>query len=241
MEYKDISPSTVTEELLREMIMELKDGDQLPSQRELAEKLQVSRNAVKYALARLQKEGDIRVKNRQGIRVNKKIDVNLLGMRPLSSELGESNEQIQQLSAKIINTPNSLESFFESSTKQTLELKRLRLYKNQPFSFEIAYLDAQRFEKLVDFDFNNYSLYKALKENYGVQPTYGYETITCVLADESLSRTLQVEEGKPLYQVDSFNYEENDVPVEHTVQYLIGSNFKYHFKAKNIFDYQEDL
>lgn len=112
MEYKDISSSTVTEELLREMIMELKDGDQLPSQRELAEKLQVSRNAVKYALARLQKEGDIRVKNRQGIRVNKKIDVNLLGMRPLSSELGESNEQIQQLSAKVINTPNSLESFF---------------------------------------------------------------------------------------------------------------------------------
>ncbi len=56
MEYKDISPSTVTEELLREMIMELKDGDQLPSQRELAEKLQVSRNAVKYALARLQKK-----------------------------------------------------------------------------------------------------------------------------------------------------------------------------------------
>ncbi|MCC3238352.1 GntR family transcriptional regulator, partial [Pediococcus acidilactici] len=118
-------------------------------QRELAEKLQVSRNAVKYALARLQKEGDIRVKNRQGIRVNKKIDVNLLGMRPLSSELGESNEQIQQLSAKVINTPNSLESFFESTTKRTLELKRLRLYKNQPFSFEIAYLDAQRFEKLV--------------------------------------------------------------------------------------------
>lgn len=31
MEYKDISSSTVTEELLREMIMELKDGDQLPS------------------------------------------------------------------------------------------------------------------------------------------------------------------------------------------------------------------
>ena len=45
MEYKDISSSTVTEELLREMIMELKDGDQLPSQRELAEKLQVSRTS----------------------------------------------------------------------------------------------------------------------------------------------------------------------------------------------------
>ncbi|XRF76291.1 winged helix-turn-helix domain-containing protein [Pediococcus acidilactici] len=120
MEYKDISSSTVTEELLREMIMELKDGDQLPSQRELAEKLQVSRNAVKYALARLQKEGDIRVKNRQGIRVNKKIDVNLLGMRPLSSELGESNEQIQQLSAKVINTPNSLESFLKVLPKRTL-------------------------------------------------------------------------------------------------------------------------
>ena len=52
-------------------------------------------------------------------------------MRPLSSELGESNEQIQQLSAKVINTPNSLESFLKvlpSASKRLYFLKTSRFH-----------------------------------------------------------------------------------------------------------------
>jgi len=89
-------------------------------------------------------------------------------------------------------------------------------------------------------DFTNKSLYEVLEKEYHVKPTYGKESISCFLADKKISSLLKVKKGTPLYQVNSFNYQDDDLPIESTTQYLVGNKFKYHFNANNIYDYQEE-
>ncbi|WP_270331303.1 GntR family transcriptional regulator [Lapidilactobacillus dextrinicus] len=240
MEFKEISPSTLAEEVLRLIVKEGEYGAQLPTQRDLAEQLNISRNSVKYALTRLQQEGEVQSENRKGININKKIDVNLLGMESLSSVLGINNESIQHISTNIVSMSKGLSSFFGHDSTKLIEIKRIRFYKNNPFSFEISYLDYHKYKKLADVDFNDYYLYESLKNIYHTMPSYGYENIACTLADDVLAKILNVGRKQPLYEVGSFNYGNNDDPIEHSIQYLPGNNFKYHFRARNIFDYQED-
>lgn len=61
-----------------------------------------------------------------------------------------------------------------------------------------------------------------------------------MLATEEIRMHLDVAENTPLYIVESFNFAKSDQPVEHTIQYLSGENFKYHFMAKDILGYQKE-
>jgi GntR family transcriptional regulator len=239
MKFKELSPSTYAEEFIRSRFLVEKDGTAIESQRELSADLEVSRNAVKYALKRLQYDGDIRVKERQGIEINKKRDINLLSMKPMSNELKQTKMHIKHISSEVIKTPASLVDFFENTT-ELVEIKRIRFDDNDVVSFEISYLDNRKFQDIASIDFNERSLYQILENRYGKLPTYGYENITCVLANENLATRLNVKINTPLYQVDSYNYSDDDKAVEHTAQFLPANKIKYHFKAKNIFDYQED-
>ncbi|ABJ67282.1 MULTISPECIES: GntR family transcriptional regulator [Pediococcus] len=239
MKFKELSPSTYAEEFIRSKILVEEDGTAIKSQRELSADLGVSRNAIKYALKRLQYDGDIRIKERQGIEINKKRDINLLSMEPMSKELKQAEMHIKHISSEIIKTPDSLVDFFGNAT-ELAEIKRIRLDDKDVVSFEISYLDNRKFEDIASVNFNECSLYQILENRYGKLPIYGYENITCVLANESLATKLNVKINTPLYQVDSYNYSDDDKAVEHTAQFLPANKIKYHFKAKNIFDYQED-
>ena len=240
MKYKDIAPSRIVEEGIELVALYSEDGDRILPQRKLADKYSVSRNAINLALAKLEKNGILRQQRNRGMVINKKIDINLLAMSPMSEELKRLNIDITHIESKYCKTPNELTDFFGKESKNLVVIRRKRRYQEKVISYEEAYLDKEKFGDLVQIDFNNRSLYEVLKSKYNLAPTYGRENISCVLADRLLSDELNIEFGKPVYKVDSFNYGEDDFPIEHTTQYLPAHNIKYHFQAKNILDYRED-
>ena len=239
MEFKERTAAVQVQEYL-EFLIHFKKVSELPSQREISEKLQVSRNAVKHALDRLKDEGQIQAKERTGIISNKKIDINMLGMDSMTTELKNKTVKIEHLATTIEKMPGRLKDFFNAPEGLAIKIARIRFVKDIPLTYEITYFNQTDFTRLANIDFTNKSLYEVLEKEYQIKPTYGRESICCFLADKKIGSLLQVKKGTPLYQVNSFNYQDDDFPIESTTQYLLGNKFKYHFNANNIYDYQED-
>ncbi|QYN52388.1 GntR family transcriptional regulator [Lactobacillus panisapium] len=240
MEYKERTAATQAQEYLQDLIQFKLEKPTLPAQREIADNLNVSRNAVLHALDRLKSEDQVVVKERAGVVANAKIDINMLGMESMTAELKDQSVAIKHVATQIIATPKRLQAFFGTSVKQVIKISRIRLKSGIPLTYEIVYLAAEKFADLAKVDFTNKPLYEFLQKRYQLKPAYGRENISCFLADENISEVLKIAQDTPLYCVNSFNYLESDEPLEATTQYLIGSSFKYHFIANNIYDYREE-
>lgn len=240
MEYKDISAIKKAEE---KILLLLEDINEFPSERKIAEKLGINRSVLRPAIQHLESENKL-VKVDGKLQSNRMISIGLLGNGSMSQELqmDNRNSEIVEYSKEIVDiSSEKIKTFFRVKTNnQFIKLIRFRRNNGIPISYEIAYLDYQKFPEIMNVNFDNKSLYKALYDKYSIKVTYGREEISCVKSDKIKSEVLEIPEGTPLYKVSSFNYDEHDNPVEHTDQYLSGDKFKYVLSAKNIFDYKEE-
>lgn len=94
-------------------------------------------------------------------------------------------------------------------------LERVRLLENVPALLEIAYLDAQRFKGIEEFDFSKLSLYYVLEENYHIRITHGEEKLNVTYTDEEEAQHLEISEGVPVIYQTGVVSDENNVPVEY--------------------------
>lgn len=242
MEYRDLTPSEISDEAIRRMMLDSKDGVKLLPERELGEQLGISRTTLRSSLTKLRDEGEI-VSHARGSEVNKKLNLNMLAMQSMTQELQNEGKQIQ---VRMIETGQSSGSekardFFHTMENNSLfELHRSRVVNGVPFTYEVTYLQLGKFPHIESLDLNNVSLYKTLAEQYSAYPSYGREEVSAILATDAISSVLNVDAGTPLFKVRSLTYDEEDNPFEYSTQYLVGSEARYVLSASNIFDYQED-
>ncbi|MBC1518142.1 GntR family transcriptional regulator [Listeria welshimeri] len=242
MEYKDLSPAVQSEELLRQLIEEkIAEGETgFPSERMLETELGVSRTTLRRSLDTLEKEAVIQKRSRKGIEINQKQTINILKMNSMSSQL-PGDQVVEVLSQKIVDGVEEVNQFLELAINRPLfKLVRRRIIDGKPFSYEVSYVDSARFAGIENIDLNNTSLYSALEDEFGINPTYGREELRFVSANEKLTEALKIPLNTPLFEVVSKAFDQNDEPFEYSKQYLIGNQIKYKINAKNIFDYLED-
>lgn len=241
MEYKDIFSVKQTEE---KILLLLRDIDEFPSERKISENLGVSRSVIRAAIHHLESENEL-VRIDGKLKTNKAISISMLGSGSMSQELqmDNKNSEVIQFSKDIVNTSNKkIRDFFEvNKNPKLIKLSRMRRNEGIPISYEITYMNYNRFPKLLEVELENGSLYKTLEKYYSIKVAYGREEISCVKADKKKANILGISIGSPLFKVSSYNYDADDNPVEHTDQFLSGSKFQYILHATNIFDYKEDL
>lgn len=241
MEYKNILSVKQTEE---KILLLLRDIDEFPSKRKISENLGVSRSVIRAAIHHLESENEL-VRIDGKLKTNKAISISMLGSGSMSQELqmDNKNSEVIQFSKDIVNTSNKkIRDFFEvNKNPKLIKLSRMRRNEGIPISYEITYMNYNRFPKLLEVELENGSLYKTLEKYYSIKVAYGREEISCVKADKKKANILGISIGSPLFKVSSYNYDADDNPVEHTDQFLSGSKFQYILHATNIFDYKEDL
>lgn len=241
MEYKNIFSVKQTEE---KILLLLRDIDEFPSKRKISENLGVSRSVIRAAIHHLESENEL-VRIDGKLKTNKAISISMLGSGSMSQELqmDNKNSEVIQFSKDIVNTSNKkIRDFFEvNKNPKLIKLSRMRRNEGIPISYEITYMNYNRFPKLLEVELENGSLYKTLEKYYSIKVAYGREEISCVKADKKKANILGISIGSPLFKVSSYNYDADDNPVEHTDQFLSGSKFQYILHATNIFDYKEDL
>lgn len=244
MEFQSLTPASEAIESLKSMVLQMKEGTKLASERALVKELGVSRTTLRNALEYLVKEGKIEEDSDGTFSTIRKHKINLLDMSSMSDELKSEFHQlkIEMISNRVLEPSENVAGYLGlSDNEKIVELTRKRLLDDIPVTFEIAHLDYQKFPALLGIDFNNRSLYKTLKELYKVVPAYGHETVSSTNASGNVAEVLNVSEGTPLYLISSFSYDNHDEIIEFTHQYLVGQRVQYQIKVNNIFDYRNDL
>jgi GntR family transcriptional regulator len=196
---------------------QLKAGDLLPGEEELCRIYGVSRMTARQSLQALKQQGFAHSQKGRGTfvtqqKVEKKIahlsgfsaEMTSLGMKPASRILRQ---------ATIPASPELALSLAVPPGSPLFELRRLRLANGLPLAIEHIWLSIQTFPGIEKVDFANSSLYKTLRERYGLQIGSADETIEArsptrleaELLDIStrlsllvISRTLRTVEGKPV-------------------------------------------
>jgi GntR family transcriptional regulator len=192
-------------------------GSRLPSERELSDRLEVSRATVRRALAELGNAGLVDSYAGRGTFVS-------------AGPIGEAPNALQSFSevgatrglratAKVLLArvrPADLdegEALGVVAGADVFELERVRLLDGLPVSIDHSRVPLARAPSLVDLDFSEASLYEALDEA-GAGPARADYTIGAIKADKRRARHLGVEPGSPLLQTTTKSYDQASRLVE---------------------------
>lgn len=196
---------------------QLRTGDAVPSERELAANFDVSLMTARHALQELTSEGLlIRRPNVGTFVAPPKIHFNKLtsfteemlsrGYTPESRVLSTTQSQDEEVCSRLSLPIGS----------KLIRLQRLRLSAKDPFSVETCYLSTQRFSAIPNAHLERRSLFSVLSEDYGVKISYADEEIDCIAADPKTASLLQVHAGTPVLRIRQILYGATD-PIVYSV------------------------
>ncbi len=187
---------------------ELKPGDAVASERELAKTHKVSLMTARHALAGLEREGIVERRRGAGTFVAApKIHFNkLMSYTEHMSSRGLAPRS-RVLVAKIIEDEQEIAARLHlPAASRMVKIERLRLTDEEPFALETCYLPASEFSGLVNAPLGRSSLFAALLHDYGVELAYADEEIAAAAADARLAEMLALPKGSAILRIRQVIY-----------------------------------
>jgi len=187
---------------------QLRPGDAVTSERDLARLHQVSLMTARHALAYLEREGF--VERRRGIGTfvaTPKIHFNKLMSYTEQMSARSLVAASKVLFAKMVdNEPEIAARLSLPPTAPIFKLERLRHAAEEPFALETCYLSSEAFPGLLSSDLGRGSLFSLLERNYDVRLGYADEEIDATAADPRTSELLGVPRREPLLRIRQLIY-----------------------------------
>ncbi len=199
---------------------QLKPGDAVSSERELARIHNVSLMTARHALATLEREGVVERRRGAGTFVAQpRIQLNKLmsyteqmasrGLPPTS----------KVIAAKIVeDEPEIAARLGLGASSRMVKIERVRLTADEPFALETCYLSATEFADLVDAPLARASLFSAVEHDYGVELAYADEEVDATFAEGHVAQLLNLKAGAALMRIRQVIYSSKTKPV----MYVIG-------------------
>ena len=191
-------------DLLENFIIEkeLEPGEKLPSERTLSELWDVNRMTLRKAILKLSNEGVLKIVPGSGTYLAKKRLVrNLQDIKGFYQCAADENREIK---TKIVEI-SMIEANKDIGQKmhlvlgsKVIKLIRVRYLQDTPTTYSMIFMDGERLAGLMDEDLTNGSLYKLLREKYGIEPYNGEESISIAYCDEHEASWLEVEVDSPV-------------------------------------------
>ncbi|MGA2645907.1 MAG: GntR family transcriptional regulator [Candidatus Sulfotelmatobacter sp.] len=187
---------------------ELKPGDAVASERELAKTHKVSLMTARHALAGLEREGIVERRRGAGTFVAApKIHFNKLMSYTEHMSSRGLVPRSRVLVAKIIQDEQEVSARLGlPAASRLVKIARLRLTDEEPFALETCYLPASEFSGLVAATLGRNSLFAALEHDYGVELAYADEEIDATAADTHLAEMLALPKGSALLRIRQVIY-----------------------------------
>jgi GntR family transcriptional regulator len=187
---------------------QLKPGDIVDSERELAKIHRVSLMTARHALVALEKEGMVERRRGSGTFVAPpKIHFNKL-MSYTEQMAGRGLSAASKiLSFSVISTEQEIAARLSlPGTSRLIKLDRLRSGADEPFALETVYLSADEFTGLTQAPLERGSLFSVLEHDYGLEIGHADEEIDATSADPHTARLLCIPNGLPLLRIRQVIY-----------------------------------
>jgi GntR family transcriptional regulator len=205
---------------------ELKSGSQLPSERDISETYSISRMTARNALTQLVDLGyAYRVKGKGTFVRFPNIErdfVKLSGFSQMLSSKGikPSNKIVK---SGIIEADKKIAQLLETTIgTKVYEIVRVRYGDNIALALEYSYLPVSLFENLLQYDFENNSLYKVIEDIYNYKLKFSKQWIKITTLYNNEATMLNVIEHTPAFLLDSISYDMDERVVEATRSLNIG-------------------
>ena len=198
---------------------ELKPGEPVASERELARVHRVSLMTARHALAGLEQEGMVERRRGAGTFVAPpRIHFNkLMSYTEQMASRGLSAAS-KVITARVIEREEEISArLMLPAAGEVVKIERLRHTSDEPFALEACYLPAERFPGLLREPLAKGSLFLALERDYNVQLTYSDEEVDATAADTRVAQLLQVPRGAPLMRIRQVIYGSNAKPVIYVI------------------------
>ena len=213
----------------------LKAGDCLIAERELAERLEVSRVTVRKAIFELVSNGYLLQRQGAGTMVCEPPDIILhkslssvngftedmqkRGLKPKSKLISRQQRQATKCEAKALNL---------KTDKLICRLSRIRLLDDSPLAYEIAIIPASIIPESMEI---NTSLYTTLAEQNMV-PIRATQSIRAVNATKKVAHALDIKTGDAVLFMERQGFTKDNRIVEYTQSYYRGDRYDYTVELK---------
>ncbi len=202
-------------------------AERFPTDRELVERYEVSRQTVREAVGRLQARGVIERQRGRGSVVTQAEFVQPMGAlySLFQAVEGAGMEQTSEVLAQGWQTDERAAGRLGVESDEPLfHLERVRLAGGTPLALDTVWLPADLGEPLLDVDFTRTSLYAELEARTGVLPDRGEEVISPLVPDTDLRQTLQMDRDEAALRVERVGHH-GDRHVECRLTLVRGSRF----------------
>jgi GntR family transcriptional regulator len=182
---------------------QLKPGNLVPSERELAKLHRVSLMTARHALTELARDGIVERRHGSGTFVAPpKVHFNkLLGYTEQMASLGLT-AQSRVVSAAVVNREHEIAARLGlAPTSRLGRLERVRLGGAEPVALEICYWSADDYPALLSSPLDHVSLFATLERDCGISLAYADEEIDATDADQRTADLLCISRGTPLLRM----------------------------------------
>jgi GntR family transcriptional regulator len=214
----------------------LAPGEPLPSERELAETLGISRMTVRRALTNLEVRGRLQSQVGKGWYVSPaKVEQHLHELTSFSADMSALGYTVQSelLDLLKIDADEHLAREMGISLGASVFLlKRRRFLDGGPTGLEKARISEQVCPGLDRFDFEHESLYRVMRDEYGLILAYATQQIEASRADSRESSLLEIEEGAPVLRCTRTAHGLDRVVVEYATGVYRGDRYKYRVRLE---------
>jgi GntR family transcriptional regulator len=181
---------------------ELRPGDAVPSERELARSYAVSLMTARHALAEMEREGLVDRRPGAGTFVAPpKIHFNRL--TSFSEQMASRGLAARSriLYARLVEEEEPAARLALPAHSRLIKLERLRRAGEEPFAVEVCYCSAEEFQGLLELPLERRSLFATLEREYHVEIHYADEEVDATPASARTAELLGIHPGSPVLRI----------------------------------------
>lgn len=227
-------------EILREQIAsgELPSGVQIPTERELCERMGISRVTVRQAIAYLIREGLLVAHPGKGTFVAEpKLSYETVSLLSFTEKMLSQGRQTSShvLEQAVVHPPKYIvENLQLDPHERAIKIVRLR-FGQEPLALESVFVPYDLCHGLEERDLAAESLYGILEQEYHLRPEHAQQSFEATIANEYEAKMFGIAEGAPMILLEGVTYTRHDEPVEYFKAVYRGDRFKVDFSSPRTF------
>ena len=198
---------------------DLRTGEAVPSERDLAKLHKVSLMTARHALVVLEREGVVERRHGAGTFVAPpRIHFNkLMSYTEQMGSRGLAPRSKTVLTKIIEDEPEVAARLGLPMASRIVKIERVRYAADEPFALETCYLPGNEFSRMVKAPLARTSLFATLEHEYGVEIAYADEEVDATVAEGRVAKLLSVPKGDPLLRIRQVIYSSKSKPVIYVI------------------------